>query len=80
MHSHQLNLRVDLRDVQLFAELLRDRPQLHDRLVRFHSDVWGFQGSDSDCEEVREDVADLLRDVQWLEPEFELAALASSES
>lgn len=80
MHSHQLNLRVSLRDAQLFDDLLRDRCQLNERLVRFHSDVWGFQGSESDCEEVREDVADLLRDVQWLEVESELVALAGDES
>ena len=80
MHSHQLNLRVDLRDVQLFADLLQDRCQLNDRLVRDYSDCWSFQGSESDCEEVREDFADLLRDVQWLEPEFELVALDGDES
>lgn len=75
MHSHQLNLRVDLRDVQLFSDLLSDRQHVGDRFLREHSDFWSFLGNEESCEELQCEVEDLLRDVEWLGVEFELVRL-----
>ena len=60
MPSHQLRVKVDLRDVSLFNDLMRDRPQVNDVFVREHSDVWTFNGDEEQCEEMQCEIEDIL--------------------
>lgn len=60
MHTHQLVIKVDLRDVQLFNELLNDRRRVAEKFLRDYSDVWSFQGDKEACEELQCDIEDIL--------------------